>query len=74
MAGHQQKGTRKSEATKTCKETQLTIRNRKPPILLLHLKFALTLCLSILLVFVHLFLLFARLRPGLFMLLRGMRL
>lgn len=56
------------------RRTQLTICNRKPPILLLHLELALTLCLSILLVFVHLLLLFAGLRPGLFMLLGGVRL
>lgn len=59
----QQPGTRKSEQQKTCKETQLTICNREPPILLLHLELALSLRL-VLLVFVHVFLVFARLHLG----------
>lgn len=59
----QQPGTRKSEQRKTCKETQLTICNREPPILLLHLELALSLR-RIVLVFVHLFLVFARLHLG----------
>lgn len=59
----QQPGTRKSEQQKTCKETQLTICNREPPILLLYLELALSLRL-VLLVFIHLLLVFARLHLG----------
>lgn len=49
---------------KGCTQTQLTICNRKPPILLFHFELALSLHRRIVLVFVHLVLLFTRLNLG----------
>lgn len=62
-AQQQRQGTRKSEQWDKCKRTRLTICNRKPPILLLHLKLAM-MSLRVVLFLVHVLWFFTRLHLG----------
>ena len=62
-AQQQRQGTRKSEQWDKCKRTRLTICNRKPPILLLHLKLAM-MPLRVVLFLVHVLWFFTRLHLG----------